>query len=219
MVRRKTHEEYVKELSIKNPNIEVVERYVNTATKIKHRCLIDGFEWNVAPATILRGHGCPQCNGGVKITHDEYVDKLFKINPSIIVIGQYVNSQTKITHKCLIDGHEWLLSPGNALSGKGCPVCGGTMRKTHEQYAGELKLKNPSIIVIGKYINNVTKIRHKCLIHNYEWEIAPRDILIGCGCPMCFAEKMRNKFAKSHDDYVNELYQVNKNIVVLFEEN
>ena len=217
MVRRKTHEEYVKELSIKNPNIEVVGRYINSTTKVTHRCLKDGFEWDVLPTAILRGHGCPQCNGGVKMIHDEYVEKLRIKNPSIIVIGQYKNSQTKITHRCLIDGHEWLLSPGNALSGRGCPICGGTMKKSHERYVNEIKIKNPSVIVIGEYINNATKIKHKCLACNYEWNITPNDILSGNGCPICAIEKLRNKFKKSHEKYVCELSCVNKNIIVLEE--
>ena len=44
MPRRKTHEEYVKEVAEINPDIEVVDRYINDNTKIKHRCKRDGHE-------------------------------------------------------------------------------------------------------------------------------------------------------------------------------
>lgn len=217
MSRKKTHEEYVAEVAAINPNIEVIGAYINSSSKITHKCLIDGFEWKSAPATILQGHGCPMCHGGIKQTHEQYVEKLSTKNPSIIVLGQYVNSSTKIMHKCLIDGHEWLVTPNNILNGKGCPLCSGTMRKTHEQYIEELKIKNSSIVAVGQYINNATKITHRCLIHNYEWEISPQHVLAGYGCPMCRDDKLRNKFRRSHDEYIDEVSIINKDIVVIGE--
>ena len=58
----KTHEQYVGELKILNPNIEALDIYVNALTPIKHKCLIDGYEWLAAPGNILYGYGCPKCN-------------------------------------------------------------------------------------------------------------------------------------------------------------
>ena len=34
MSKKKTHEEYVAELAIKNPNVEVVGEYINAKTKL-----------------------------------------------------------------------------------------------------------------------------------------------------------------------------------------
>ena len=150
-----------------------------------------------------------------KKTHEQYVAEIAAINPNIEVVGKYVNSHTKIIHKCVDDGYEWLLSPANALSGKGCPVCGGTMRKTHEQYVRELKIKNPYLIAVGRYINNNTKITHRCLRHNYEWEASPSSILQGSGCHVCRNEKMRNRFLKSNDEYVYDLATINKDVIAL----
>ena len=57
---RKTHRQFIREMEIKNPNIEVLEKYVNAKTKIKCRCKIDGHEWSVKPNNLLY-HGCPKC--------------------------------------------------------------------------------------------------------------------------------------------------------------
>ena len=57
---RKTHKQFIREMEIKNPNIEVLEKYVNAKTKIKCRCKIDGHEWSVKPNNLLY-HGCPKC--------------------------------------------------------------------------------------------------------------------------------------------------------------
>ena len=58
-------------------------------------------------------------------------------------------------------------------------------KKTHEIYMTELKKKNPYIVPLGNYIDNKTKILHKCLKDGYEWEVRPNSILNGNGCPMC----------------------------------
>lgn len=61
MPKKKTHEEYVNEVNKINPNIEVIDRYVNTNTKILHHCKIDDCTWYAVPRNILNGKGCPQC--------------------------------------------------------------------------------------------------------------------------------------------------------------
>ena len=123
MTRRKTHDEYVKEVSSINQNIEVVGEYVNAKTKILHMCKIDGYEWYALPNSIIHGHGCPKCSGKFKKTQDEYVQSVFEINQNIDVIGKYVNNKTSILHKCKVDGYEWYAKPYNILNGRGCPKC------------------------------------------------------------------------------------------------
>lgn len=120
---KKTHQEYVEEVTLINPNIEVVGEYINNHTKILHRCKIDGHQWMSPPNNILNGKGCPKCYGNAKMTHKEYVEKLLIINPNIEVIGKYVNVATKTLHRCKIDGYEWLPRPHDILAGCGCPKC------------------------------------------------------------------------------------------------
>ena len=59
---KRTHEEYVELVAQLNPNIEVVEKYIERHTKILHRCKIDGHEWSPTPGYILSGGGCPVCS-------------------------------------------------------------------------------------------------------------------------------------------------------------
>jgi hypothetical protein len=46
-----------------------------------------------------------------KKTHDEYMTEVAKINCNIEVIGQYVNVDTPILHRCVIDSYEWNARP------------------------------------------------------------------------------------------------------------
>lgn len=62
MSKRKTHEDYVAEVTMKNPNIEVVGKYVGANEKIEHRCLICNYEWYTTPTNILSGTGCSLCH-------------------------------------------------------------------------------------------------------------------------------------------------------------
>jgi very-short-patch-repair endonuclease len=59
---RKSHQQYIDELKLINPNIAPIEEYKDALTPILHKCLVCGKEWYVTPANALWGYGCPQCN-------------------------------------------------------------------------------------------------------------------------------------------------------------
>lgn len=67
-----TNEEFVKKLKERNPDIVPLEPYAGSKTKIKLRCLKDGYEWYATPSDLLRNdgvkHGCPVCANRVCFT-------------------------------------------------------------------------------------------------------------------------------------------------------
>lgn len=63
MPKKKTQEEYVAEVAMKNSNINVLEEYQGIDIKILHKCKICGYEWNISPKHVLRNQGCPICAG------------------------------------------------------------------------------------------------------------------------------------------------------------
>lgn len=208
--KKKTHEQYVSELGIINPNIEVIGVYNGAHIKILHKCKIDGYEWHVAPNALLHGNSCPMCYGNIKKTHEEYVKELLEINPSIEVLGIYINNHTKILHRCKIDGYEWYVEPSNILSGKGCPVCSVVKKKTHDEYVAEVKIMNSNIEVAETFINVNTKILHRCKIDGCEWYVTPNNILRGKGCPRCAGNERYG-----HEGYIKRIAEINQNIEVL----
>lgn len=216
MSKKKTHEEYVIEVNKTNPNIEVVEQYINTTTSILHRFKIDGYEWLVRPNDILSGKGCPIC-GQIKKSkartksNKRYVEELSKINPNIEAIEPYIQARIKIMHRCKKCGYEWLVAPDSILHGKGCPRCAKNIKKTHTEYVEELCLVNPNIEVVGTYINSCTKILHKCKIDGYEWFVTPNDIVIsGHGCPKC-----SGVLKPTQQEYIDKVRTINKEIEVV----
>lgn len=217
---QKTHEQYVKEVATTNPNITVLESYIDARTPILHMCKIHNIKWKIAPHGILSGHGCYKCKSEKIInkntkTHQQYIEELKIVNPDIIVLEDYVDSSTPILHKCLVDGYKWKISPLNTLSGRGCQKCSKRIHRNHEEYVYEVSLINPNIKVLGSFVNMITPILHKCTIHNVEWFSSPYNILKGHGCYECGNEKIKNKNTKTHQQYVEELKIANPDIIVV----
>ena len=221
MSKKKTHEEYVIEVEKLNPNIKVIGHYINRDTKILHKCIICGYEWNVRPYAITYNkQGCPICNNLKRIknrtkTNEQYINDVKKINPNIIVLEKYINATTKIKHQCLIDKYEWLAKPTNILSGKGCPLCGKTLKKTQKEYMEQVLAINPNISVVGKYINSNTKILHKCKKCGQEWNATPINILQGKGCPICAKKLIGDALRKPQSKYEDTLNQLHPNIELI----
>lgn len=136
--KRKIQEEYILEVANINPNIEVLGKYINAHTKILHKCKVDNYEWYTSPHNILRGQGCPKCVGKVRRTHEQYIKEVSETNSSIEVIGVYVNSHTKILHRCKVDGYEWYVQPNNILHGNKCPVCAGSAIGNYPEYKNSI---------------------------------------------------------------------------------
>lgn len=225
MSKKKTHEEYVAELAIKNPNVEVVGQYVDNRTKILHHCLIHDVFWMVAPSNVLIGRGCLECRKE-KIrksklkTHEEYVIELAISNPTVDVVGDYIDAKTKISHLCKIHNVLWDISPDGALAGYGCPECHKerkslSMRKTRLEYIAELSIKNPTVKLIGEYINATTKTLHYCTIHDEYWDISSECALRGQGCSYCRIERLKEAMTWTHEYYVEKLSVNNPDVEVV----
>lgn len=59
--RRKTNEEFLKELIEINDNIVVIDKYITSQDPILVCCKTCGFKWSPTPDNLLQGEGCPMC--------------------------------------------------------------------------------------------------------------------------------------------------------------
>lgn len=219
-MKKKTHEEYVMELTIKNPNLEVMGEYINARTKILHKCIVCNHEWFCLPNHALNSRSCPMCNGSVRYSHKEYVEKVSKVNPNIKVIGEYSGVRIKIAHYCIKHDIYFDILPSHVLKGCGCNRCksekiSNANGKTHEQYVEELSFVNPNTIVLEEYSGANSPILHMCLKHNTEWLISPNNALHGNGCDKCRGEKIADKARNTHDYYLDRVADINQNIEVI----
>lgn len=102
--RTKTYQQFVNELKIINPFVEVVDdKYINTHTKIKCKCKIDGTEWYAYPANLLNNSaGCPQCN--MSNPEREMLSILNKLH--INYVSQYSIDDCRYKYKLKFDAYD-----------------------------------------------------------------------------------------------------------------
>lgn len=141
--RRKTCEEYVRELKEKGIQAEPLEPYVNTRTKIRHHWSC-GHVTEIRPHDILCGKGCGWCakenfvNVGAQACEKQRlkaakeIDRIvFEVHGSNIMRDPktpYVNRHTKLSWICN-KGHQWESRPDHIKSGGGCPKCAYILSK------------------------------------------------------------------------------------------
>lgn len=126
--RGKTNEDIIP--LIKNKDVELISKYKGNEKPIDCRCRKCGNEWTTLPKVLItNGSGCPIC-GRLKAvksetkTKEQFIKELKEANPNIEVLGDYVNTHTKIKCRCKIDGAIWNAYPANLLNNSaGCPCC------------------------------------------------------------------------------------------------
>ena len=221
-MKRKTHEEYVEELANKNPNVQVIEKYINSNTKILHKCLKHNIYWYTTPTRALKGVGCEECHKeriheSSTRTHEEYTEQLKRVNPNIIPLEKFKTINDPILHYCKVHDVTWNVIPDNVLRGHGCKECGNDKigiknSIPFEEYEKELHLLFPNIECVGNYINYTTDVFHRCNICGYEWSTKPFYIIKGVGCKKC-----NGNLHRATQEYIDDLQQINPQIELVGE--
>lgn len=180
-----------------NPNIEVLEDYVNSDAPILCRCKIHNYEWLPISRGLLQGEGCPLCGYYTRwdergrITTEEFRDRMEKINPNIEIIGEYKGSHKLIKCKCKIHKNEWESYACNLQNeSAGCPICNDasiTRLLSQEEFLLRLKEKTPHIMPLSKYSGIRSNMNFFCKEHQINFEATPHSFLYKNlkGCPLC----------------------------------
>lgn len=205
MPRKKTHEQFLKELKEAGIDVIVLGKYIDSKTKIKLKCSNPecGCEWEMAPSKIFRKRKhsiCPECKKEELRKEQTKTTEQFKkeleehLGNSVEVIGEYINSKTPIKVRCTNPdcNHEWENTPYLLLTGQGCPKCLRKMQsemqtKKHGEFMKDfIKRGNSNVIVKGIYINQNTPIKCQCKNNpGHIWEALPKALMQGIGCPFC----------------------------------
>ena len=223
ITKRKTHEEFVKDVNIKSPNTIVISEYLGRTKKINCKCKVCGHIWSTSAMNLLGGTGCPIC-GRIKSdlsrrkTHDYFIKELNIINPNITVLDKYELDSKPVRVRCNLCGHEYNVLPSNLLQGRKCKQCSNIKMhnariKSNEQFLLELKKINQDIQPLEHYKGRAQKILCKCLKHQVVGHITPAKLLQGqTFCQKCALNKFNASTTKTHEQFLQELFQVNPNI-------
>jgi len=121
---------------------------------------------------------------------------------------EYTKSYEKVKIICPEHGPFWQRA-SHHMSGHGCPVCSGKMRKTFEAFKEEAtKIHEGKYLYEDtNYINSHTLIKITCPRHGI-FEQTPTAHLGGNGCPKCAVEKLSKLFSSNTEEFVEKAKKV-----------
>jgi len=129
--------------------------YTGNNTKIDIVCKIHGVfsQW---PSDHKRGHGCNKCNGGHKLTQEEFIQKVKNTHSNSYDLSKvvYKNSSSKIQVICKEHG-PWMANPTDLVKGAGCPQCGKIKQRN-------TRLKNGNMVdpdTVDKFVKYTMEVR------------------------------------------------------------
>ena len=169
--RRKTTDDFIDDLAEVTDKIEVTGEYRASDCKIEVRCKRCGHKWSATPGNLLAGYGCPRCkalehSARSRKDHGQFLRELPVANPSIEVVGEYVNNKRKMAVRCKVCGFEWLGSPGHLLAGHGCPRCAGRHQGAVVCIETGLEFKNYSQAAKAVGLIGSAGVKDACLHSN-----------------------------------------------------
>lgn len=192
--------------------------YYKTDDKVIIHCKEHG-DYEISPNSYICGHRCDFCGHGI-ISDTEFKNEIQSKFKHIKVIGNYTNMQTYLEVECSLCGLKRKVRPSKLLESRyGCPCLANNMLITDNEY--KLRLKDSNIEPLEKYINNSTKLKHKCKICGYEWSRVPiLDYqLDGFTCPLCSLIRESNNRRLNVDDINEILIKENKTFICINRDN
>lgn len=212
---KKTNEQFKKELyDLYGDEYIALGEYNGAEGKIKVKHNKCGTIYETVPHSILRGYGCRKCSGKMKLTTEEFKRKVYSIvKDEYEVLGEYVNTKTKIMIRHNECGNEYEVTPNKFLQGYNrCKECSTYYRSTKVFKKEVFEKSNGKFELIGEF--NGTK--NKCKFKHLE---CGRTFINTAGnfiassynhCPLCEPKKKRTheEFKKEFDDISKGQYEL-----------
>lgn len=213
--KRKTHDQFVAELSKVNDKVKVVGKYTYAKNRIEVECVECGHRWMAFPGNLLSGAGCRECSHKRhRISKQDFIDRLSEVNPDICLLSNYTMASEKAHFGCHVCGNDWYAVPTSILGGVGCPECGKSKlslmhTKDPEVYARQFAKANKTIKLLSRYKGSDQHIDVECLVCGHKWSVTARNLLSNTGCPKC-----AGKMQLTNDEFVERVRMVNPNVII-----
>jgi len=170
---RKTTKKFKKEVyNLVKGEYEVLGEYTNSKTKVTMKHIKCGNIYEVlSTAFLYQGARCPKCSaiiGGKK--QRKTIEKFKKevkdlVGDEYTVLGEYINTDTKIKVKHTECGNEYEVTPNNFLKGKRCPKCAIKTGIEANNYRGYLSKEHRE--------RNRLSLKHS--LHRWRTSVIERD--------------------------------------------
>ena len=131
-----------------------------------------------------------------KLTTEEVKGRIEELtNGEYLLLGDYVNSGTKILIKHALCQNKYEVKWNNFQQGRRCPKCFGNEKLNNKEIDKRIKeLVGDEYIRLGDYVNSGTKILIKHNLCENIYKTSWHNFEQGYRCPKCFgSEKLNNK--------------------------
>lgn len=203
-MQKLSQEEVVRRVNSINPNIILLDKYINSKTSLQCYCKKHKLKFTSKAQTVLSGtYICPECKKE-KVSekqmksNKEFINQLKNLNICVLPLEDYKGSNVKIAFKCLKCGYIREAIPSNVIAHNGgCPKCAGQSIKSLTDFIIQANIvhNNKYLYSKAKYLGRHNKTTIICPIHgDFEQEIGSH--LSGCGCSKCNQSKGEQQVQK-----------------------
>lgn len=204
--KRKTHDQFVEELSMINSNIDILGKYVNAREKILVRCRIHNFEYYSTPDNLLHGKGCKLCatERSKTLRRKDFNDILSEFNNRGIELLSTCDEITdlkvdRLRYLCPVHGEQTILW-NNFRKGAGCRKCADDSNSLNMRLETWDKIKkyfdNSEYDIISTF-EEYTGSKNSCLRclckDHGEFNISWNNLNKFEGCPVCHSSTGERK--------------------------
>ena len=149
MARRKTNEEYHKEVKQINPHIDITGTYLNNNTKMNCKCKTCGYKWTSTARNLLKHKQCLSCMQQARIfeypdiSHEEFCETVKGSYPSLVITGKYYKGLQLISCTCQdCNQHSRVRVQMLLEDTYKCPIC-ETGKENIKYGVNDIKTVNP----------------------------------------------------------------------------
>lgn len=165
---------------------------------------------------------------GKKLTHEEFLKRIGSERlKEYTVLEKYNGSENKIFIRHNLCNKTYRTTASLFMQGYGCPHCRKFRRHTTSEFKEHVKrLTGDEYLVIGGYVNNLTKVKIKHVKCGNYFNMTPAHFKTGERCPYCFGKHKKNteQFKTEVFNLVGDEYEVlgeyiNANAYILMKHN
>lgn len=176
------------------------DSFKNVNSKIEITCPYHGVFYQRVEKH-LRNCGCPKCNGGLKHSLDDFIEKANKVHNCFYNYSktEYINSKTDVVITCPIHG-DFNQNPSKHLNGSGCKKCAIEKAKLKTRLSTAEFIEKSKCVHGNKYdyskveyVNRNTNVNIICPSHGI-FSQKPRVHIAGFGCPKCLLKAQTRIF-------------------------
>jgi len=192
--------------------------YTGSKNKVVIVCPKHG-EFTQQAGSHMKGIGCPKCGISrvkekISLSHEEFISRCKEVHGDVYDYSRsiYINNRTKVVIVCPKHG-EFTQQAGSHMKGIGCPVCSGMKKLTTEEFISKANKVhgNKYDYSLVEYINNHTKVKIICPIHDEFNQTPNAHISQKQGCYHCGITTTRDKNISYTEEFISKANKVHGN--------